>query len=404
MSRKIVRGWEDVAEISKYRPVIIYGAGNVGRRLLQEIRVNGVENVSVYDAKEEKTSDLTERIELDEIKNRSCTFSFVITVADKVMADEIEERILLLDGSADIYRYIRKDSTFLKSKLEGEGFFNGREKNKALDIAGARRLLEESINRAEPFLCARWGSVEGEAVYAELAKLFTDQQVFSLKNNAGFYPLDAESIHRFTEYAVNAAKEIDILAAGCWCIRIEELYRLFSPNAKLIPSAVLCPVWEDLAWTRALKGKKVLVVHPFANLIKKQYSYREKLFESSDILPEMELKVYQAVQSMNGNPEFESWFAALEKMEDDISRIDFDVALLGCGAYGMPLGAFIKSKLCKKAVHIGGALQLLFGIKGKRWEREEFDYQHKLYNAYWVRPTEELKPQNYKNVEDGCYW
>lgn len=404
MSREIVRGWEDVAEISKYCPVVIYGAGNVGRRLLQEIRVNGVKNVFIYDANEDKTSDLEERIELDKIKKRSCRFAFVITVANNVTADEIEGRILLLDESADIYRYRQKDSNFLKSKLETAGFFNGSEKNKPLDIIGSRQLLEESIDRAEPFLCARWGSVEGEAVYAELAKLFTDQQLFSLKNNAGFYPLDAESIHRFTEYAVNAAKEIDILAAGCWCIRIEELYRLFSPNAKLIPSAVLCPVWEELAWTRVLKGKKVLVVHPFANLIKKQYSYREKLFESSDILPEMDLKVYQAVQSMNGNPEFKSWFAALDKMEDDISRIDFEVALLGCGAYGMPLGAFIKTKLCKKAVHIGGALQLLFGIKGKRWERKEFDYLHKLYNEHWVRPTDDLKPKNYRNVEDGCYW
>lgn len=205
-------------------------------------------------------------------------------------------------------------------------------------------------------------------------------------------------------HTVNAAKEIDALGAGYWCVRIEELYRFYSPSAILIPSAVLCPIWEDVAWTRALEGKKVLVVHPFANLIKEQYIHREKLFKSSNILPKMDLKVYQAVQSMNGNPEFASWFMALEKMEYDISKIDFDVALLGCGAYGMPLGAFIKSELKKIVIHIGGALQLLFGIKGKRWEKEGFDYQHKLYNEYWVRPTEDLKPQNYKNVEDGCYW
>lgn len=113
----------------------------------------------------------------------------------------------------------------------------------------------------------------------------------------------------------------------------------------------------------------MLVVHPFANLIKEQYIHREKLFKSSNILPKMDLKVYQAVQSMNGNPEFASWFMALEKMEYDISKIDFDVALLGCGAYGMPLGAFIKSELKKLSYilveHYSFCLELR-GNDGKR--------------------------------------
>ena len=116
----------------------------------------------------------------------------------------------------------------------------------------------------------------------------------------------------------------------------------------------------------------------------------------------MNLKVYQAVQSMGGSTEFSSWFDALDKMEKDISKIKFDVALIGCGAYGMPLAAFIKLKLHKKSIHIGGTLQLLFGIKGKRWDSSELF--RALYNEYWVRPTEDLKPQNYKSVENGCYW
>ena len=85
----------------------------------------------------------------------------------------------------------------------------------------------------------------------------------------------------------------------------------------------------------------------------------------------------------------------------DITDIDFDIALLGCGAYGMPLGAFIKEKLHKQAVHAGGQLQLLFGIKGKRWDAGSVS---KLYNEYWVRPTDDLKPDNYVEVENGCYW
>lgn len=47
-----------------------------------------------------------------------------------------------------------------------------------------------------------------------------------------------------------------------------------------------------------------------------------------------------------------------------MDKIDYDICLIGCGAYGFPLAAHAKRK-GKKAVHLGGALQLLFGIKGK---------------------------------------
>ena len=78
---------------------------------------------------------------------------------------------------------------------------------------------------------------------------------------------------------------------------------------------------------------------------------------------------------------------------------DFDICLLGCGAYGFPLAAHVK-RLGKKAVHIGGALQLLFGIKGRRWDREFSS----IYNDAWVRPEENEKPRNANSVEGGCYW
>ena len=45
-------------------------------------------------------------------------------------------------------------------------------------------------------------------------------------------------------------------------------------------------------------------------------------------------------------------------MEDGIAEIDFEVALIGCGAYGLPLAAHVK-RLGKKAVHLGGATQNL---------------------------------------------
>ena len=54
----------------------------------------------------------------------------------------------------------------------------------------------------------------------------------------------------------------------------------------------------------------------------------------------------------------------------------------------------------KMSVSFGGALQLLFGIKGRRWDREFSS----IYNDAWVRPEENEKPRNANSVEGGCYW
>ena len=88
-------------------------------------------------------------------------------------------------------------------------------------------------------------------------------------------------------------------------------------------------------------------------------------------------------------------------MKRDIENLDFDIAIIGAGPYGFLLASHVK-KMGKKAVHLAGATQILFGIKGKRWEGKPF-FQS-LFNEYWVRPDESEKPAGFKKVESGCYW
>ena len=160
-------------------------------------------------------------------------------------------------------------------------------------------------------------------------------------------------------------------------------------------------------WTKALKGKRVLVIYPFAELIAQQYSQkRDLLFPGTEILPEFELKVLPAVQTIAGERDerFADWFEALQWMHDEALRIDFDVAIVGCGAYGLPLAAMLKES-GKQAIHLGGAVQIIFGIKGKRWEEEEiFQYVRDWFNDAWVNPSEKDTPRRAKEVEGGLYW
>jgi hypothetical protein len=135
--------------------------------------------------------------------------------------------------------------------------------------------------------------------------------------------------------------------------------------------------------------------------IKTQYDRRELLFENSDVLPNFELITLQA--KYFDDPIFNSWQKIYNYYLEEITKVDFDVAILGCGSWGMPIAAEIKRK-GKVALHLGGATQVLFGITGNRWETQYPGFTKKFVNSYWVRPLEEETPQWAQNYEDSCYW
>lgn len=226
----------------------------------------------------------------------------------------------------------------------------------------------------------------------------------SMKCNAGFFSNTPENLSKFSELMLHDIPCLDILAS--W--RHEEtILKKELSNVYKIELEYITPFWSSSPWTRALKGKKVLVIHPFSETIKKQYARRELIHSNPDILPPFELKIIKAVQSIGGicqGNNYKDWFEALEYMKSEIDKTDYDICIIGCGAYGFPLAAHVK-RSGKKAIHMGGATQLLFGIRGKRWENytENFNY-NQFMNKFWVRPSNTETPTLYKSIEEGCYW
>jgi hypothetical protein len=284
-------------------------------------------------------------------------------------------------------------------------------------------LISSLIEAERGCMITRFGSVEADAllryiemrsstsrlrqvlsyVQGEIGPFWWDATIRSqLYNNAGFFPVDQDHyLARFAETYLACCAKIDIL--GVWncsphCFRLSPLHQ----QAITVPLRDLEPYHQPQPWTRALENRRVLVIHPFVKTIEKQYLQHERLFANPKLLPKFDLILFSAVQSIAGNQtKYSTWFDALAEMCEQIQQIDFDVAIIGAGAYGMPLAAFIKS-LGKKAIHLGGATQILFGIKGARWDqRAEYS---QLYNEFWVRPDSSEIPSNYQRVEEGCYW
>jgi hypothetical protein len=220
---------------------------------------------------------------------------------------------------------------------------------------------------------------------------------------AGFFPPEIAAIERFCELMVKDIPQVDLL--GSW-LPLENLFDAELRDCIKVDLELLNPYFSHRPWTRTLQGKVVLVIHPFAASIEAQYRKRELLFKD-DLLPGFALKTIKAVQSIAGEAtEFADWFAALDSMKQQMDRADYDIALIGCGAYGLPLAAHAKRQ-GKKGFHIGGSLQLMFGIRGKRWENPNYnpfyDYS-KLVNEHWIKPAEEERPRASDKVENACYW
>ncbi|TDE08404.1 hypothetical protein [Dyadobacter psychrotolerans] len=282
------------------------------------------------------------------------------------------------------------------------------------------------LNSNKPIMIARYGATELSAIINSLGvsrglsniwdyirglehDWWWDKSIMKhMEQWSGFFPTTSHNMERFCNMMIDDTKELDMLAS--WLDN--EIYiKKELKNVTLFQGIFLDPFWSNVPWTKALTGKKILVIHPFESDIQKQYKKREHLFTNKDILPAFKLITIKAVQSIGGTSTFASWFDALAYMKSEIDNVDFDICLIGAGAYGFPLASYIKRK-GKKAVHMGGSLQLLFGIKGKRWEAplygiDELGQEGKyaaLMNDYWIYPSPENRPETADNVEGACYW
>ncbi len=275
-----------------------------------------------------------------------------------------------------------------------------------LDGEFASELIHNKLLCDEPIMIARFGSTEIKAILYPrmpffLKPLVKTKIIEDMRINSGFFPGDEDSILKFSNMMIEDMKSIDIL--GSW--RAEEFFLdKYIFRAKKVKLSCLEPYLQEKPWSRGLINKKVLIIHPFNMTIENQYfNKREKLFSNKTVLPRFKsLETIKAVQTIVGTKSrFENWFDALDFMKTEIDKKEFDIAIIGCGAYGFPLAAHIK-RMGKKAVHLGGATQILFGIKGKRWmDNKNFDH---IINEHFVFPNEFDKVHNFQIMEGGAYW
>lgn len=291
-------------------------------------------------------------------------------------------------------------------------------------------LIYQMLCKGDPCMIARYGATELICILNYLAIKKQDRNLWryikgetndwwwnprimaQMQRCGGFFPPTEEKLSQFSEIMLSDSQYMDVLAVISNSERKAlPLQQYLKDDIKCIPLTSFDSFLSEFPWTRYLKDKKVLVVHPYANLIEKQYEKRSDLFQNQDVLPNFNLRTVEAVQSLGGvNHGHIDWFKALEWMKGEMDKEPYDVCLIGCGAYGFPLAAHSK-RTGHQAIHIGGPLQLLFGIKGGRWEKPTYarnynlpdnTYLQLMNNPSWVRPSE-YKTKELEQVEKSAY-
>ncbi len=282
-----------------------------------------------------------------------------------------------------------------------------------MSFSESNDLLFKSINSNSVFSCGRlgysecWGSMHQKK--KELFPLFYKYPIESLNFlsiNAGMFSTSFGGRHYYKKRLIKSLKTANYISYMDFPL---ENYMIGTYKNK----SALVINWDTLfankliklgnPWTLSLENKKVLVVSAFADTISEQYKIKDKVFSYKQLLPKFHLITYKPpITFALEEHKYKTWKGALGKMCNDISKLDFDIALLSCGSYGMPLQWYIKKKLHKSSIYFGGAIEMLFGIRTKR-DEEAYDVKD-LYNEYWVRPSEDEKPKNSHLIDEGAYW
>jgi len=259
--------------------------------------------------------------------------------------------------------------------------------------------IKSAIIDGRPVSFGKLGSVEADwlAAWARRGNPYYGQ----LFVNAGVYYGDRPD--EWGEAFIQAMQNLDYALTWMpnktddWC------WDQYKPDVKRFDSFEgLEPfVFGKDGWHYSLANKKVLCVSPFSETVQHQSKNFGSIWKGAEI-GEVVTVTSPHSDALTGSRPPKIWQDKYRDMTDQIDELDFDFATVGCGGLSLLICNYIKN-MGKPCVHLGGGNQILYGIRGRRWDDGFKDYDW-YGTEYWVRPTGSEVPLNYKAVEGGCYW
>ena len=255
--------------------------------------------------------------------------------------------------------------------------------------------LKERIHSKDPLSVIRLGNVE-------MTSLLQKKGIFDqMYTNAGFYCNDERKLEEvykqwrnaYVRAMINCDLMLDVVTCSSFQIKGALLNKLniWRPTLAYIED----PRWWIENIIMEYEGT-IGIVSYFKKDIDKQLKVMNEIWRKKI---NKKFIIVKSESSIKGNYPHNNWTETFNDLKKRVLKEkEPDLWLVSCGCYGVPLTDEIASS-GKKAIYVGGLLQLLFGLKGQRWDQKQDIYR--LYNEHWRYPNE--RPVNAENVEGWCY-
>jgi len=290
---------------------------------------------------------------------------------------------------------------------------NGRTRN--LDVPRSQAWITEALVRRDPCAIGKIGTTElmGMEYLNRWIQLpwppsaSWHRPAHRLYNNAGVFPIHREIYQRWATAYRESVRKMDFIVQWQPEDTFLDAYEQAFLDRELpetIRGNFLSLEPAGAPWLRPLSHLRWLVISPFCQTISTQLHKLAQLNIFHGVPAESLARIAATCRLLPCPqlpymvpPRHQDWFHALEEMHATMNTIDFDVAIIGAGAWSIPLAVHAK-KLGRIGIHLGGTVNLLFGIRGGRFE------DRGLYNKHWIRPLPSECPANHKLLENGAYW
>jgi hypothetical protein len=276
--------------------------------------------------------------------------------------------------------------------------------------------IQVALKNKKGFLVGRNGTIEMETILLRFfQKTLYQNKLAILEKNAGIFPGTGNSVEAWISDTIDAIRSSDLLVAGWFDPLVaaeKDFLKQLGKRGPFLPLRSLEPYYvpHEYQWSRYMLWRKVAVVSSFAELAVQQAKKAKEIWgdRSDSLLPEAEYIPIQTgyspvlAQGRAGWPEeVTCWQEAMDWVVKRVLESEAEIVLIGCGGLSMPIGRRLKEagKVC---IVMGGAIQILFGIKGNRWK--DHSVISRFWNDAWVFPPLERTPGAADQIEGGCYW
>ena len=205
----------------------------------------------------------------------------------------------------------------------------------------------------------------------------------------------SEVFNTYMETIMNGLKNCNYLFVCMHCI--DPYYKKFTKTLidDIRPEEWICTQLNKMYFL--MENKRVLIISCYATLMENQVTSGNCNAIYPDFPTKMTIIPYDTLFTFFNNGPDNNILETCERYKKDISKIEFDIAVVSCGAYTHILIPYITDCLGKNAFTTNSScITDAFGIIINRTR------EHK--NNFWVNVPEKYKPEGYEKIEGGCYW